>query len=122
MLENKLISGIENNRDEAFKLNEYLFNNPEVSGHEYNSSRKILEVLKSYGINADLNYYDIETAFFGRVIEKPNSGINIAILVEYDALPELGHACGHSASAAISILSAIVLKENEVLLLFYLQT
>ena len=35
----------------------------------------------------------------------------IAILVEYDALPEIGHGCGHCASGSISLLSALVLNE-----------
>ncbi|RVU55622.1 M20 family peptidase, partial [Anaerosphaera multitolerans] len=41
MLEEKLIKSIEKYKEEAFALNEYLFNNPEISGQEYGSCKKI---------------------------------------------------------------------------------
>ncbi|RVU53791.1 M20/M25/M40 family metallo-hydrolase, partial [Anaerosphaera multitolerans] len=71
------------------------------------------EILNKYGIEAKENFFNIETAFFGKVVEKKDSDVNIAILTEYDALPEVGHACGHSASASISLLAALALKDNE---------
>ena len=115
ILEKKLLESIEKHKEEAFALNEYLFNNPELPGQEYGSCKKIVEVLNKYGIEAKEKFFGIDTAFFGSVIKKENSNINIAILTEYDALPGVGHACGHSASAAISVLSALALKDNEAL-------
>ena len=85
----------------------------EISGKEYNSCKKIMEILNRYQIATKEKFSDIDTSFLGEVIKKENSNINIAILTEYDALPEVGHACGHSASAAISILAALALKDNE---------
>ena len=35
-----------------------------------------------------------------------------ALLCEYDALPEIGHACGHSYSCAISVLAALALRDS----------
>ena len=113
MLEKRVIESIAKYKNEAFLLNEYLFHNPEISGKEHGSVKKIIEVLEKHGIEAKDNFYNIETAFFGNVIVKEDSNINIAILTEYDALPEVGHACGHSASAAISVLAALALKDNE---------
>ena len=107
------MESIDKYKMEAFSLNEYLFHNPEISGKEHGSVKKIIEVLGAHGIEAKDNFHDIETAFFGNVIVKEDSNINIAILTEYDALPEVGHACGHSASAAISVLAALALKDNE---------
>ena len=37
----------------------------------------------------------------------------VAILAEYDALPELGHACGHCLSGCISLLAGLALKDME---------
>lgn len=112
-VEKILIESIDSLKEEAFNLNKYLFDNPELSGQEYNSVKKIIEVLKNHGIDAKDNYCGIKTSFFGKVVENKNSDIKIGILTEYDALPGVGHACGHSASCAISVLSAIVLKKNE---------
>lgn len=108
-----LFEGIEEFQEVAFELSYHLTDNPELPGEEYESSKKIVEILNRHKIDSHVNYYDLETAFIGKVIEKPESPINIGIITEYDALPEIGHACGHSASAAISVLSALVLKANE---------
>ena len=113
MLEKNLISSIQKYKEEAFALNYYLVENPEVSGKEYNSCKKIMEILNKHQIPTKEKFLGIDTSFFGEVIKKENSNINIAILTEYDALPEVGHACGHSASAAISVLAALALKDNE---------
>lgn len=99
--------------NEVFQLNYFLANHPEVSGEEYQSCEKIISILKQYGIKVQDNFCNIKTAFLGKVIEKKDALANIAILTEYDALPGIGHACGHSASAAISVLSALALKDNE---------
>lgn len=113
ILEKKLINSIEKYKEEAFALNYYLAKNPEISGKEYNSCKKIMEILNKNQITTKEKFSDIDTSFLGEVIKKENSNINIAILTEYDALPEVGHACGHSASAAISVLAALALKDNE---------
>ena len=105
ILEKKLINSIEKYKEEAFALNYYLAKNPEISGKEYNSCKKIMEILNKNQITTKEKFSDIDTSFLGEVIKKENSNINIAILTEYDALPEVGHACGHSASTAISVLA-----------------
>lgn len=115
-LENMLTKSIEKFSKEAFELNYSLANNPELSSEEFESSKKIVELLNEHGIKTERNFFGFETAFFGRVIENKNSNVNLAILTEYDALPDVGHGCGHSASAAISVLSALALKDNEHLI------
>ena len=45
ILEKKLINSIEKYKEEAFALNYYLAKNPEISGKEYNSCKKIMEIL-----------------------------------------------------------------------------
>ena len=115
-IQNRLIENIDEFKEKAFELNKYLFDNPELPGQEYGSVKKIKEILTKYSILVEDNYCDIETAFLGKVIEKKDSKIRIGILTEYDALPGVGHACGHSASCAISVLSALVIKNNEDLI------
>lgn len=111
-MKEKLLKSVDKNKDTAFNLNYYLADNPEISGEEYNSCKKIVEILRDKNIEVKENFCGYETSFIGHVIEK-NSDINIAIITEYDALSGIGHACGHSASAAISVLSALAIKDNE---------
>lgn len=115
MIDKKLIKDIDKYSNEAFLLNYDLANNPELPSKEFQSSKKIQELLAKHGIKCEDKFCNLETAFKGEVINK-GSDINIGILTEYDALPSIGHGCGHSASAAISVLSALVLKANEDLI------
>lgn len=116
MVGNKLINDIFKFANEAFLLNYDLANNPELSSQEYRSSEKIQKLLQKYGIKCEKKFCGFDTAFKGEIIRKDGSNINIGILAEYDALPKVGHACGHSASAAISVLSSLILKRNEELI------
>lgn len=94
---------------EILDLNDYMADNPEISGEEYESSRKIVEVLSSHGLEVVYPYSGLKTSFKATI----NKGKErkAAVLVEYDALRGLGHACGHCASGSISILAALVLND-----------
>lgn len=93
-------------------LNDYLADNPEVSGEEFESSRKIVEILRGQGYQVEFPFAGYETAFKATYGDKKHSR-KIAIMTEYDALPGIGHACGHCISAAISILTGLSLKEMQ---------
>lgn len=57
--------------------------------------------------------FQLETAFratFNRAGEGPCSPLNVAVLCEYDALPEVGHACGHNLIAEVGIAAAVGIK------------
>ena len=49
-IKNRLIENIDEFKEEAFDLNKYLFDNPELSGQEYGSVKKIKEILTKYNI------------------------------------------------------------------------
>lgn len=81
---------------------------PEVSGQEVRTSRKIVDVLEAAGFDVEYPYIDIPTAFMAKTGRRGN-GARVAIMVEYDALPEIGHACGHNLHGSMSILAGISL-------------
>ena len=97
-------------KDEAFELNVDLFENPEISDEEYESSRKIVELLRGKGFETEYPFAGLDTAFKA-VYGTDNHNYKIAIMTEYDALPEIGHACGHCLSAAISVLAGLATKD-----------
>lgn len=95
---------------ELADLNDDLADHPEVSTKEYETSRKMVELLRHKGFTVTYPFAGLDTAF------KAVSGSNqhkykIAIMAEYDALPELGHACGHCLSGCISLLAGIAMKD-----------
>lgn len=113
VLEDMVNNTIDNEQYKAITLNEYIFNNPELPHKEILAYQKYLEMLKNEGIFVEENFLGLETCFKAVINEDINSDIKIGILAEYDALPEIGHACGHSASGALSFLAALGLYKNK---------
>jgi amidohydrolase len=94
----------------AKNLSDYLYERPEISGKEFDSSKKIAEILREAGYAVEYPFVK-PTAF--RAAFKNGEGASVALLAEYDALPEIGHACGHNISGAISVLAALELIQNK---------
>ena len=112
-LKEKVYSCIDSQVGKAFELNKYLFNNPELSHKEYLAYEKYLELLRNEGIEVEEKFLGLDTAFKAIIHEDKDSDIKIGILAEYDALPDIGHACGHSASGSLSFLAALGLHKNK---------
>lgn len=109
-LKAKVLKKIKENHKKLIKLSDYLADNPEVSGEEYNTVKVIGELLKSEGFEFTCPYADLDTAF---IAKKGGNQYDrkIAIIAEYDALPKLGHACGHNVSGSISVLAGLALAQ-----------
>ncbi|MCS4594250.1 M20 family metallopeptidase [Brevibacterium sediminis] len=90
------------------ELSNSLHDDPELGWQEFRSSAAVAEVLAEHGFTVERPYLGLETAFratFG------SGEFTIGFLAEYDALPGLGHACGHNLIAAMSVGGAIGLAE-----------
>lgn len=94
----------------AFDINDTLAENPEISCEEVESSKKIVKELVKQGFVVDYPFAGFDTGFKASYGKQGRSR-KIAIMAEYDALPGIGHACGHCVSGSISILAGIALKE-----------
>jgi amidohydrolase len=89
-------------------LSNSLHDNPEIGWKEFRSSREVARVLEEYGFKIEQPYLGLETAFRAQF----GSGqFTVGLLAEYDALPGLGHACGHNLISAMSVGAAIGLAE-----------
>jgi amidohydrolase len=100
---------IEKLAPEVNKLSDYLADNPELGGEEYNSSKAIVEVLTRHGLQVEMPFAGLPTAFKASL--EGNGEKKIALLVEYDALPGIGHACGHNVSGSISVLAGLAFSK-----------
>ena len=96
-------------RNELKDLNEYLYNNPELGLQEYKACTAHTDILKKYGFEVEKGFANLETAY--KACFKKGNGPRIAILAEYDALPKIGHGCGHNVYGVTSIASGILIKE-----------
>jgi amidohydrolase len=82
--------------------------NPETAFEEHYAAGRLTEVLSDHGMNVESGICGLPTAFSARIGHGP---LVVALCAEYDALPGVGHACGHNIIAASSIGAAIALGE-----------
>jgi amidohydrolase len=95
---------------ELIKIKNKIGNNPELGSEEEKSSRLLVELLRKNGFEVEYPFSDMHTAFKG-VIKGKTSGPIIAILAEYDALPGVGHGCGHNIIGTSGVGAGIALKK-----------
>lgn len=95
---------------QAFQLNYQIANNPELSGEEYNACAAYIATCQSLGMEIEENFTNQPTAFRAVVHRVKQPVLRVALLAEYDALPDIGHGCGHSANGAMSLLAAAAFK------------
>ena len=105
----QLISAIEKHWQQAVELSDDLYAHPELPDQEFRSSQKVVDLLRQAGYEVEYPYMGYPTGF--RAVLKNGEGPSAALLIEYDALPELGHACGHNAHCAMAVLAALALAE-----------
>lgn len=107
----RIAERVEGLRDELRALAIALFEDPELGFDEHRSVARIAEVLSRHGITPEIGTFGLETAFAASVgaataahtSETTGSAApHFAIVAEYDALPEIGHACGHNIIAALA--------------------
>jgi amidohydrolase len=77
---------------------------PELGFEEEKSSTWLSETLSDAGFTVEKGICDLPTAFVARVGKGP---LHLAICAEYDALPGIGHACGHNIIAAMAVGAGI---------------
>lgn len=100
----------ENLKPELIELSNYIFDNPELGYEEYKSCNAHVGLLKKYGFEVEEEYLEIKTAFKA-VYDSKKPGPVIAFLSEYDALPGIGHGCGHNLLGATNTGAGIVLSQ-----------
>ncbi len=95
---------IERFSKQAIELSDWLAKNPEISEQEFEACRKHVAFLESAGYTVETPFMDIATSFSSR--KGDPAGPKVCLMFEYDALPGIGHGCGHNVSGAMSGLAA----------------
>ena len=93
----------------AVELSDDLYAHPELPDQEFRSSQKMVELLRQAGYEVEYPYLGYPTGF--RAVLDNGEGPSVGILTEYDALPGLGHACGHNVHGSMSLLAALALAD-----------
>ena len=98
---------IESNKDDLQALSEEIWRNPELGFEENKAHQVLTDFLEKKGFSVERGYCGISTAFratFG------SGGPNVCVICEYDALPEIGHACGHNLIAEAGVAAGLGVK------------
>ena len=103
----KAMEGVAAARDELIEISLDIHSHPELAMKETRASALLADRLEARGFAVERGAFGLETAFRARWGEGP---VTIAYLCEYDALPEIGHACGHNLIATAGLGGALGLK------------
>ena len=100
-MKNNIYTKIEELKEDLLQLSHDIHSNPEIRWEEFLAVENISKLLNKFDVKTNI-IKDLPTAFTATI--KGNSdGPVIAFLAEYDALPDIGHACGHNLIAITNV-------------------
>lgn len=106
----EILDYIENKKYDYVEISHRIHERPELDNEEIFASRTLIDQLRA-------NEFEIETDIAGHATgfiatyQSEKEGPTIGYLAEYDALPGLGHACGHNIIGTASVLAGVALKQ-----------
>ena len=109
-LKSKIHDVIDQHAERVIELAKQIHAKPEIGNEEVFASGVLSKYLREFGFEVELGVAGHETAFYA-VKDSSVEGPTIAFLAEYDALPGLGHACGHNIIGTTSVAAGIALSE-----------
>jgi amidohydrolase len=111
VVKTQICSEVDALAQDMYDISEFLKANPETAYQEHKACDYLSRVLKEKGFVVKKGVGQVETAFLGTPDIDQTSRPTVAFLAEYDALPKIGHGCGHNLIAAASLGAAIALKK-----------
>ena len=105
-------SRIEAARQELFDLSKDVHAHPELNYQEHYSANALAGFLEQHSLAVERGIGGVETAFRATIPGGAGNGPTVAVLAEYDALPEIGHGCGHNLIAMAAMGAALGLQAN----------
>ncbi|MDP4126004.1 MAG: M20 family metallopeptidase [Bacillota bacterium] len=97
--------------EEVWEVARQIGEHPELGYKEYFASNMLCSFLQKHGFEIVRSIAGVETAFMARFSGK-RPGPRVAFLAEYDALPDIGHGCGHNLIGGASAGAAVVLSKS----------
>ncbi len=113
MLKEVMFRDIDGIRNEMTAMADDIFDHPEIGLEEFHAQKVLTDWLEKEGFAVERGVAGVETAFKA-VYRQGEGGPNIGLLCEYDALPGIGHACGHHMQGPSILAAAKALKDAEI--------
>jgi len=108
-LKKDVLSAVDAMREELLALSHAIHAEPELALEEFKAADRLTKAVEKHGIATQREAFGLKTAYaaeFGK-----DGGPTIAVLSEYDALPGIGHACGHNIIATAGLGAALALSK-----------
>ena len=114
----RVVAEVDARRDELIRISDTIHAQPELAFQEFEAVTLLTSVLEREGFTVQRGVAGLETAFVASYTTPPLSpplggmkgGPVVALLAEYDALTDLGHACGHNIIGAASVGAALAVR------------
>ncbi|MCE7792620.1 M20 family metallopeptidase [Salipaludibacillus sp. CUR1] len=105
-MKEQILKTIEELKETFYDISQYIGNNPELGNEEFKACEVLTDKLKEHGFSVTTGVVGQPTAFEA-VYDSGKPGPHVGFMAEYDALPDLGHACGHNLIGTQGIAAAI---------------
>jgi amidohydrolase len=106
-LKQEVCDAVEASRGVLLRISREIHGHPELAFEERRAAALLVDALRKGGLEIKAGVYGLETAFVAEFGSR--RGPCVALLAEYDALPGIGHACGHNLIAASALGAALAL-------------
>ena len=100
-------SAIDNAKGALVGVNRFVHSHPELNFEEFKSAKAVADALEAGGFLVERETYGLATSFRATY---GSGDLVVGICAEYDALPDVGHACGHNIIAAAAVGAGIGLS------------
>ncbi|MDU2490280.1 MAG: M20 family metallopeptidase [Clostridium celatum] len=97
-------------KERLVEISDYIYNNPELGNEEYKAVEALTTFLKEHDFKVEASIAGMDTAFKA-TFDSGKPGMTIGYLCEYDALPKIGHGCGHNMIGVMSAGAGVVLSK-----------
>ena len=97
---------VEGQRERLYAISRWLYENPELGSEEFKAAELLTGELERQGFRVERGMLGMPTAFCASYKGR-GEGPRVAVLAEYDALPGVGHGCGHNLIAASAVGAGI---------------
>jgi len=108
-LKQRVVAEIDARRDELIRIADTIHANPEIAFEEFESAALLSSTLEENGFAVERGVAGLATAFVATLCGQ-DGGPTVAFLAEYDALPGLGHACGHNLIGTSAVGAGLAIK------------
>jgi len=109
-LKQRVVDEVDARRDELIRISDTIHAKPELAFQEFEAVALLTSVLERGGFAVQRGVAGLETAFVASYTSRKGDRPVVAFLAEYDALAELGHACGHNIIGTSSVGAGLAVQ------------